>query len=90
MAPTDDTEARMRKLEEIAIRFDERAKVYDGLVLKVASIESSVGNLWVAVGQLKIKNALVWGGIAIIGGAVGSWLGGVPLKIGTTVEIYAR
>lgn len=72
MAPTDDTEARMRKLEEIAIRFDERAKVYDGLVLKVASIESSVGNLWVAVGQLKIKNALVWGGIAIIGGAVSS------------------
>ena len=70
--PTDDTEARLRKLEEIAIRFDERAKVYDSLILKVAAVEGHISNIWVALGQLKIKNALVWSGVAIIGGAVAS------------------
>lgn len=72
VAPADDTEARLRKLEEIAIRFDERAKVYDSLVLRMADNDKSLANLWVAVGQLKIKNAFVWSGIAVIGGIIAS------------------
>lgn len=57
---TDDTEARLRKLEEIVIRFDERAKIYDSLVLKMTSVEGHISNMWIALGQLKIKNGIVW------------------------------
>jgi hypothetical protein len=68
--PRSDHDGRIRTLEEIAIRIDERGKVWDSLATRVHTVETSLQSAWAAIGQLKIKNGLVWSAVAVIGGIV--------------------
>lgn len=74
------TEDRVRKLEEIAIRLDERAKHWDAGLSRLALLETATGHLKMAIGELRIKSGLVIVALGGVGAAVGSIVTALVLK----------
>jgi hypothetical protein len=70
MNPTTpgDSEGRLRRVEEILIRLDERVKAFDTLPARVSSVEQAVASIYATIGQMKVKASVVWAIIATIGG----------------------
>lgn len=74
------TETRVRKLEEIAIRLDERAKHWDNGLSRISALETATGHLKMAIGELRIKSGLVIVALGGVGAAVGSIVTALVLK----------
>lgn len=72
MSPSDDAEARLRRVEEAVIRLEERGRAYDSLVPAMADVKGQIANLWVQVGQMKVKQAGVWVLISTLAGIISS------------------
>lgn len=67
-ASPDDHEARLRRLEDIVARQDERNRNYEDLIRIVAKHAESIQGLWSAVGQIKIKVGFLVAGVGIVAG----------------------
>lgn len=67
-APTDDHEARLRRLEDIVARQDERNRNYEDLIRLVAKHGEAIHGLWSAVGQIKVRVGLLVAGVGVVAG----------------------
>jgi len=68
----NDTEERIRRLEEIIIRLDERAKHWDVGLSRIALLETTGAHLKMAIGELRIKSGFVIVALGGVGAAIGS------------------
>lgn len=75
-----DTEDRIRRLEEVLIRLDERAKHWDLGLSRIALLETTAAHLKMAIGELRIKSGLVIVALGGVGAAVGSIVTALVLK----------
>lgn len=64
----DDHENRLRRLEDIVTRQDERNRNYEDLIRIVAKHGESIHDLWAAVGQVKLKIGFLVAGVGLVAG----------------------
>lgn len=64
----DDHENRLRRLEDIVTRQDERNRNYEDLIRIVAKHGESIQGLWGAVGQIKVKVGFLVAGVGLVAG----------------------
>ncbi len=74
-ATPDDHEARLRKLEDIVARQDERNRNYEQLIHLVArqgevlqKHATSIESIWGAIGQVKVRVGFLVAGVGIVAG----------------------
>ena len=64
----DDHESRLRRLEDIVARQDERNRNYEDLIRIVAKHQESIHNLWAAIGQVKLRVGFLVAGVGLVAG----------------------
>lgn len=83
-ATPDDHEARLRKLEDIVARQDERNRNYEQLIHLVArqgevlqKHATSIESIWGAIGQVKVRVGFLVAGVGIVAGIFSGVVSGV-------------
>lgn len=83
-ATPDDHEARLRRLEDIVARQDERNRNYEQLIHLVArqgeliaKHATSIEGLWGAIGQVKVKVGFLVAGVGLVAGIFSGVVSGI-------------
>lgn len=76
---TNSDEDRLRRVEEITIRWDERFRMIDALFLRVNALEANHNNILVTLGGMKVK----WSVAATLVSVVSSIITGVVIAVAT-------
>lgn len=78
--PDVNGDGRLRRIEELLTRLEERSKAWDAVLPRVAILESAMNGVHIAIGQLRIKQGVVYVVLAGLGSVVGAVLSSLILR----------